>query len=89
MAIIFAGIIACLAMDIFQRLLLMTFGHPHQIGLLSAVGPFMFCALRASTNQPLTAQLKSEANTPLAGLSIMQSALATLLSMPVSCKLAC
>ena len=46
MAIIFAGIIACLAMDIFQRLLLMTFSHPPSNW--AVVGRWAFHVLRTA-----------------------------------------
>ena len=62
MGIIFAGIIACLAMDIFQRLLLFTFGLPPSNW--AVVGRWAFHVLRtARLHQPAienAAEIKGE-----------------------------
>ena len=86
MDIIIAGITACLAMDIFQRFLLITTGQPPSNW--AVVGRWAFNVLRtARLYQPdieSTDEIKGEH--ALAGLSIMQSALAMLLFMLNSCK---
>ena len=51
MGIIFAGIIACLAMDIFQRLLLFTFALPLSNWAVVGCWAFHVLVLRGFTNR--------------------------------------
>ena len=75
MELVIAGIIACLAMDGFQRLLWLTIGQPPSNW--AVVGRWAFIVLRsARLYQPDidTARLPRE-SCPLAGLCIMLSGL--------------